>query len=387
MIKWLSRLIKPRDEVAIVEWRTKYSLYRHILTNVNTIGQLPSTYKLPDNTKTGTVDKEKASIYDVEFEFRQDDSLKKELQDLAEKLKKIANEGNREAAVEFYSTITKYSNVSSIIDAFLDEISSHSLDIEPHLFAFAKDLMLNTGHKNGVKFGIAILGLCQNKTIIEKLKTLGLYNEFTLYVAISILNLSENPEGDLWDLGRRVHGWGKIQLIERLVKICKTEELKDWLIDDGYKNNIHNQHLACLCAIYGELDKKVSINIIDEKLYNNTREILNILLSPGPADDISCYHNAPSTMSNFIKHSYQHANQVKDFILLHKVKLYLDNQFISNQRTRWTDYQIAECLLDLDKIMDSNIWKVIVKDILLNPYDKDYTDAREAASLMGLTVI
>ncbi len=391
MIKWLSRLLQPRDKAVVTEWRTKHSHYRHIVANVDDTGKLPDKYELPDDIKIAINEKKKkkASIYDVVFEFGQEEPILEEIRELAKKLQHISITGDKKAAVEFYNDVTKYDDVIDLIDPFLEEISNYSLIIEPHLFAFANDMALNTGHKNSVKFGIAILGLCQNQVVIEQLKVLGLHEEFTLYVVIALLNLRENPENDLFELGKQLKGWGKIQLVDRLARIGKTEALKEWLITDGYKNDIHYQHLACTCATYGELSKKLAPENIDAELYIAAAEIFEVLLSPGPCcEDISCYGDAPKALMDFIKHSYQHANHIKDFILLHKVKVYLSKMLLNTDRdNKWSDRKVADCLITIAKITDCDTWKVIVTNILVNPYDKNYLHAREAASLMGLTAI
>lgn len=389
MIKWLSRLLQARDKVAVTEWRTKYSIYRDIKVNVDDTGKLPEEYTLPNNVKIAINEKrkKKASIYDVVFEFGQEESILEDVRELAKKLEHISITGDKKTAAEFYGMVTQYKDVINLIDPFLEEISNYSLVIEPHLFAFANDMALNTGHKNCVKFGIAILGLCQNQVTIEKLKTIGLHEEFTLYVVIALLNLRENPEKDLLELGQQVTGWGKIQLVDRLARIGKTEALKQWLLTDGYKNDIHNQHLACTCAIYGELSTKMATQNIDTELYIAASEIFDVLLSPGPScEDITCYEDAPKALSAFVKHSYQHANHIKDFILLHKVKEYLRDMLLDTKRDNlWTDRKITDALLTISKITDCDTWKVIVTNILVNPYDKNYPEAREAAALMGLT--
>ncbi|AXG75041.1 hypothetical protein DVK85_12705 [Flavobacterium arcticum] len=390
MIKWLSRILKPRDKVIIGEWRTKHSLYRDIINNINDTGKLPNGYVLPNNIKITLNEKKhkKASIYDVVFEFGQEEPVLEEIRELAKKLQEIALIGDKETAVSFYAAITKYDDVINLIDPFLEEISNYSLIIEPHLFAFANDMALNTGHQNSVKFGIAILGLCQNQVVIEKLKLLGLHEEFTLYVVIALLNLIENPEEDLFELGKQVNGWGKIQLVDRLARISESDEVKEWLITDGYKNNIHNQYLASTCAIHGELSTKLDHETIEPELYIAASEILDVLLSPGPCDDISSYEDAPKALMAFIKHSYQHANHIKDFVLLHKIKAYLNEMLLNTKRdNKWNDRKITDCLVIIAKITDCDTWKVIVTNILINPYDKNYLHAREAATLMGLTAI
>lgn len=63
---------------------------------------------------------------------------------------------------------------------------------------------------------------------------------------------------DLWELAKRVQGWGKIQIVDRLSEMELNDEIKDWLVLEGYKNNIMYEYLALTCAKNGMLNEKLS---------------------------------------------------------------------------------------------------------------------------------
>lgn len=49
-------------------------------------------------------------------------------------------------------------------------------------------LATKTNNRNAVKFGIAILGLCENKKPINDIKILGLHDEFSVFSTVALSN-------------------------------------------------------------------------------------------------------------------------------------------------------------------------------------------------------
>lgn len=233
-------MFRKEHTQTIYRWRTQQSLYLYIANALGKAENLHPDFELP---KAYTVPAKK--VYFPEGVLVPNENIR----ELAKKLKQIANTGDEVKAAEFYETVVSFPEVLSVIDLFLEEISNYALPIEPHLFSFAHDMAFCTAHVNSTKFGIAILGLCQNRIVCNKLHTLALYEKLTVYCAIALLNLSTDPEDELFEIAKKVNGWGKIKLVSRLAVISKRKDIKKWLITDGYKNNIDYSYLACTCCL------------------------------------------------------------------------------------------------------------------------------------------
>ena len=384
MIKWLYQIFKPSNRSRTPEWKTKHSIYRAIVNHIEENGDnYPvSSISICNTTNSAEIT---PGFSDALSEPCYDEHTINEAKELAIKVKKIAETGDKANQSYFYNYIKKHKDVVSLIDPFLEEISNNALAVEPHLFSFANHLAFNTNNKNAVKLGIAILGLCQNQLIIEKLKILGRHDEFTVYVVIALLSLREDPEEDLFELGQYVNGWGKIQLVDRLARISRKEVVKKWLITDGFKNTVDNQYLACTCATGGLLHKKLESEKISTIYYKSTSEILVSMLESGPGDDISYYEYSPELIENFLKHSLVHAKSIHDFILLHKIKLYLNNQLLENHKdSGWNDKLITNCLIMLDNVIKNGKWKDLISKVLSDVEDDHYENVKEAAKILGL---
>ena len=107
-------------------------------------------------------------------------------------------------------------SVLPLIDPLL-KLLAETRDINTdRLFDLAKSFATESPDREPVKLGIALLGLRGDSANKEIFRTLGLHDEFTLYCAVAMMRSSEDYEADLWELARKVHGWGRIALVERL---------------------------------------------------------------------------------------------------------------------------------------------------------------------------
>jgi len=196
--KWLQDIFDKKESIEIKEWRTDNSILKFLFSNLDEKGNLSEkAHDLPDEQKDDDKIRFAPGLMDAMFGADDSDDSKKKITELTKHLKRIASKGDKISEQEFYRLITENDGVIGIIDDFLQSIVNDSLPIEPFLFKYAKDLIKRTDKRNAVKFGIAILGLCQNKSVLNDIKILGLHDEFTVYATIAIANLSDNAENDL----------------------------------------------------------------------------------------------------------------------------------------------------------------------------------------------
>ncbi|MBJ6367519.1 hypothetical protein [Snuella sedimenti] len=389
MIEWIKNLLENKKEFKVTKWQTDDSILRFLSENIEGDGTLKtSANDLPDEKKTDESGIRFApGLMDSMFGVDDSSESKIKIKELSSLIKSIAKNGDAGSKSEFYKKITESDGVIGIIDEFLQKVVNLSLPIEPYLFSFAKNLATKTSHRNSVKMGIAILGLCQNKTVMNEIKVLGLHDEFTVFSTVAISNLSDNPVQDLWKLASKVDGWGKIQLVDRIANMELSEELKDWLILDGYKNSIMNEYLACTCAVNGELHKKIQNENIDNKLFKSTGEIIEALISGGPAEDISDYEFAHETVENFIRHGKIHVKDITDFNTLNSIKDFLieiQDDIGEHKENGWTQDIVSNCLIDINEILKSKDWKEQAEIALKSDDNILYWNGKQAAQKLGL---
>jgi hypothetical protein len=387
--KWLQDLFDNKESIEIKEWRTDTSILKFLSSNLDEKGSLSEKAQdLPDEKKDDDMVRFAPGLMDAMFGGDDSDDSKKRINELTKHLKRVASNGDKISEQEFYRLITENEGVIGIIDDFLQAVVANSLPIEPYLFKYAKDLTTKTDKRNAVKFGIAILGLCQNISVLHDIKILGLHDEFTVYASIAIAYLSDNAENDLWELAKKVDGWGKIQLVDRLSRPDLSQPIKDWLIYEGYKNSIMYEYLAYTCAINGELHKKLEADEINHKLFKSASDIIEALIAiDGPSEDITTYPFASQVIEDFIRHAKIQANDISDFIALHKIKDFLtelQNEIGEQKENGWRQAIISDCLIEIVEILNSRDWKIVTYEGLRSNDDVIYWNAKQAAEKLGI---
>lgn len=387
---WIKNIFNTNEEPALEEWRNEHSIYQFISDNIDPSGKLKeSAEELPDE-KSGDSDlRFAAGLSDTLFSNSESEETTAQINELSAIIKRFSQYGDKKSDLKIYDLIAANENIVSLIDPVLEEMGKLGVPIEPYLFPFAQDLSFKATNRNAVKFGIAILGVCQRESVLNEIKTLGLHDEFTLYTTIAIINLSDDPEGDLWDLGKKVNGWGKIQAVDRLASIVTLPEIKNWLLLDGYKNEIMYEYLAYTCAVHGELDERLSLEKIDRALYISAGEIIEALIAGGPAEDISNYGAASITIEQYVRHSQEHATEVGNYIVLSSIfNLLQDIQddMSDHEDNGWTQDLISNCLIDISAILHKPDWEEKTWEALNSTDNTTYWSGKQAARLLALDV-
>ena len=386
MIDWIKKILNNEESKEILEWETDDSILQHLKANLNEDGSLnESAEKLPDEKKANDEIKFAPGLMDAMFGADESEESKSRIKQLVNLIKRVAKNGDDQSESDFYREITENESVIGIIDEFLQSLGKSSLPIEPYLFGFANKLATKTNNRNSVKFGIAILGLCQNKKPIGDIKILGLHDEFTVFSTVALSNLSDNLVKDLWELAKQVDGWGKIQLVDRLAEMELNSEIKDWLVFDGYKNNIMYEYLALTCAQNGMLNEKLKTEKIDDKLYSSSSDIIVALMDEGPAVGMSGYDESSETIENFIRHSKRRKLNISNYITLHRIKDYLEESTEENETlNNWNQNDLSNCLIDINELLNSKDWTEEIKVALKSSDNVEYWNGKQAAQKLGI---
>lgn len=386
MIDWIKKILNNEESKEILEWETDDSILVHLKRNLNRDGSLNETgEKLPDEKKSDDEIKFAPGLMDAMFGADESEESKSRIKQLVGLIKKIAKNGDNQSESDFYREVTENESVIGIIDEFLQKLAQSSLPIEPYLYNYANKLATKTNNRNTVKFGIAILGLCQNKKPIDDIKILGLHDEFTVFSTIAISNLSDNLVNDLWELAKQVDGWGKIQLVDRLAEMELSNEIRDWLVLEGYKNYIMYEYLALTCAKNGMLNEKLNTESIDDNLYSSASDIIVSLMDEVPAIGMSGYDDSSETIENFIKHSKKRNLNISNYITLHRIKDYLEelpeeNKILKN----WNQNDLSNCLIDINELLNSKDWTTEVQIALKSSDNVEYWNGKQAAQKLGI---
>jgi hypothetical protein len=387
--KWIQEIFDRKESIEFKEWRTDNSIFKFLSSNLNDDGNLLEIENdLPDEIREDGNIRFAPGLMDAMFGEDDSDNSKKRIAELLTHFQKIATKGDMIGEQEFYRLITENEGVIGIIDEFLQAVVNKSLPIQPYLFRYAKELATRTDKRNSVKFGIAILGLCQNRSVLNEIKILGLHDEFTVYSSVAILNISDNLENDLWELAKKVDGWGKIQLVNRLSKVELSEPVRDWLIYEGYKNNIMYEYLAYTCAVNGKLHEKLVDEQIVPQLFNSAADIIEALIAEhSPVEDITSYSFAAQVIQDFIRHAKKQSCDISNFNTLQKIKhflLELQNDIGEQRKNGWDEDIISNCIIEIIEILNGRDWKILAHEGLKSNDNVIYWNAKQAAEKLDI---
>lgn len=188
-------------------------------------------------------------------------------------------------------------------DAIVDELRRREGIDSERLWAIGKWLVETAAHREPLKLGILILGLGATEDDIKTLKTLARHDEFTLFAAVAIGNLCEDPADHWLELAQTVHGWGKIHLVERLTESApESADIRDWLLRKGCGNEVEEGYLAFLCASAGDLAGALAAEEIDDELLDGALTIVLSLIEGGPSVDIQGYEEGAVAVGHLIGH-------------------------------------------------------------------------------------
>ncbi|MEU0557862.1 hypothetical protein [Dactylosporangium sp. NPDC006015] len=156
--------------------------------------------------------------------------------------------------------------------------------------------------RDEVATGVMLLGVSGDRRDRDLLLLLGALDTLTRYAVAALRGSQPDPDRAVYELARRVDGWGRIHAVEQL-RGTGDPEIRAWLLRDGYRNTIMDEYLAHLAATTGGLLDALAPDAIDEPLLSGADGILLALLHGGPAADITHYPDGPRVIDRYLTHA------------------------------------------------------------------------------------
>lgn len=269
------------------------------------------------------------------------------------------NNSNR---VKLYNLL-KDTEVLPIIDDVLSQLPESNIAIG-QLYSELRWFLINSSHRNVIKFSIAVLGMI-NADDDDLLEILGKHEEFTLFVAVAFLRKhgKENGNKKLFALAKCVIGWGKIHVVQRLEPA--DEEIKKWLLTEGCENAIMDEYLAYTCAVKGDLVNALNSPEIENGVFQAAGTIIKALINGGPAENIEDYDHGPIVILKYVMHS-RLGKRLDDIVNLAVIKDYLKDRLELQenilQQKGWNKSEIIESIKNIEEILDKPEWRPQILD-------------------------
>jgi hypothetical protein len=273
-----------------------------------------------------------------------------------------------------------------MVDALLDAILTEPRINLDRLYELAYSFATESQDREPVKMGISILGLFDQPANSEFLMTLGRHEEFTLYSAIAIGNLSGDDESMLWKLAQNVRGWGRIHVVERLAK-TRNPEIKNWLVREGFRNTVHYEYLAAICAAAGGLTDALCERSVDRQLLTSAGEIIQALIHGGLVASIDDLKDGAFLVEEYLSHIDVTGTSLADLLHVLAINAFLcgdDETWQTRMNRGWTNERRASLQRRCRSILDREESRNLIRAALQSTNEATFNDANEAANVLGI---
>lgn len=221
-----------------------------------------------------------------------------------------------------------------VMDKVQEWIYAHSGELSPeNLGRFAMTLLTQSGDVESVKFALAILEVIEQEPtddLQELLLTLAGCEELTLF-CLFVLGGYENANEMYFELAKKLHGWGRIHAVSMLKPA--NDEMRDWLLREGWQNNIMPEYSAITIIKRIKLaDMLQNINECQlDELVNQAGTLIGYALQEEPLAGLSGYKRAGEVLQGYLSHAGQvklmEANRQK----LPEIKAFIEKSSLANK--------------------------------------------------------
>ncbi len=236
-----------------------------------------------------------------------------------------ASTGKHEQTDALFFAWTKKHRAIGMVDEVQNYFREHKEELKlGYTYQSAKYMILHSAHIECVKIGMELLELFRAPfaDVEEAVRVLALCDEFTIF---AVWNIRKWEDGNLeiFDLAKKVHGWGRIHAIEFLK--ADTDEIRRWLLMEGCENDVMPAYSALTvwekCGAEEILRGKPS-----REEYKAILRIIEALLDEGPCPGISQVQDAESVLLRVLELAPDYYLTAEDLSVILAVKRRAENK-------------------------------------------------------------
>ncbi|MCI8423827.1 MAG: hypothetical protein HFF50_09945 [Lawsonibacter sp.] len=211
--------------------------------------------------------------------------------ELLERLETITNTvacgGSYEAAAtELAACFGENDGMLGCTDGLQEWIVAHRAGLDAsRLFTFATALLTQSASLGAIKYALTVLELMAGTKgkWRDVVRALALSDELTLFCAF-VASRWDNGDDVLFDMARKTRGWGRIHAIREITS--PNEVAEEWLLDEGWNNDVLPAYTALDCAEKGKLMKRLEQPMTRTQL-DAAGGLIRALLDEGPCRNFS----------------------------------------------------------------------------------------------------
>ena len=218
-----------------------------------------------------------------------------------------------------------------VMDKVQEWVYSHPENLSPEkLGQFAMTLLQQSPDVESVKFGLTILEMLEQEPspeLKELLLTLAACEELSLFCLFALGSYDDANEV-YFDLAQKLKGWGRIHAISMMK--ATREEIRDWLLQEGWNNNIMPEYSAM--TIIKRTKLADLLPEADEEMVNQAGRLIGFSLQEEPVAGLGKYKRAGELLQGYLQKASQVALSQKNQEKLADIKNFVEK---SNLENKW----------------------------------------------------
>ena len=296
------------------------SIYELIKNSIQANGELPEDFKLPPKDPNGVPWADGAldgvCIYHLVENEEDIEPLKNIVFQISEG--KFEEAQNNLENLDFFMI----SRRDSLLNWIIQEQKQINID---NLCEFTISQLSTSKNIEVIKFCLCVLEIIKletEKDTIEKVKILALSDEFTLY-CLNILKNLKNSNEEIFEIAKKVKGWGRIYSIEYLQ--ATNNKIKEWMLEEGCHNYVLPAYTAYTCAEKINLIEILNQDKISNKKFNDISYLMNALLNESAITGISALEDRELLIERYLEKAKTLSSTEDDYRTLMTLKEYIKN--------------------------------------------------------------
>ena len=354
------------------------SIYKRIKSRLDEKGKLPHDFSLEPKQAPNKISFMPGAMDGIGVFHMGKSDEKTEVNKIGELIRKHYKTGKP----KYIKAIKKRLSVTrslSIVDPLLESIRADHEGMNPNqAVKLTLELLKTSDSIELVKLGIAMMGLFDLSGVSEAVDlftVLGAYEDFTLFCVVAAGNWT-NSNAIVFNLAKRVDGWGKIHAVERLNP--ETEEIRDWILREGCSNSVMDAYLGLECAQKGDLISMLRKDVLDDGIFESVSVIVDALLDEGPTAGISEYEHAEESLKLYLGHAVKQANKVSQLCRILNLRLWAESA-----KVEYKNEIMASC----DEITNRPNWQDIILSVVRQRKDNyEFSYACNAANRLRIDI-
>ena len=294
------------------------SLYEYILQNVRN-GRLEEDFSLPEVEDESGVRFADGAMNGIMLFHMGTEPLDEAGEAKLSAAVKAASAGEWEEADRIFSELGKRFRAVGIIDGLQRHIIENREELSADgIYRSACRLILHSADRESVKSGLSMLELFvkPEERIKEAVRTLGLSDEFTVF-ALWNMRKWNNGNGEIFDLARKVRGWGRIHAMEMLE--AETPEISEWMLFSGIDNDVMPAYSALTVWEKADCGERLR-GLLTPEEFRAFGRLFRALLDEGPVAGISDVEDAEEEILRYLSLAEGFALSEEDFEAVEEIR-------------------------------------------------------------------